>query len=166
VDPETYALLQRGRAARERGRNDDAVENYRQVLARMGGYFAPANLDLSYALIALKRFDEAIAALLPVTLRDGSEIPISHYHLGRLYEVRGELKLAEDNYSRAADAYRESNIQFVLDVCRVREKQGNLAGALMSLEQYITGMERQGQKPEWSNERLTALRQKLSASAP
>jgi tetratricopeptide (TPR) repeat protein len=166
VDPETYALLQRGRAARERGRNDDAVENYRQVLARMGGYFAPANLDLGYALIALKRFDEAIAALLPVTLRDGSEIPISHYHLGRLYELRGELKLAEDNYSRAADAYRESNIQFVLDVCRVREKQGNLAGALMSLEQYITGMERQGQKPEWSNERLTALRQKLSASAP
>ncbi len=57
-------------------------------------------------------------------------------------------------------------MQFILDVGRVREKQGNLAGALMSLEQYITGMERQGQKPEWSDDRLTALRQKLAASPP
>jgi hypothetical protein len=48
----------------------------------------------------------------------------------------------------------------------VREKQGNLAGALVSLEQYIAGMERQGHKPEWSDERLTALRQKLAASQP
>ncbi len=35
----------------------------------------------------------------------------------------------------------------------------------MSLKQYTTRMERQGQKPEWSNERLTAVRQKLAASA-
>jgi tetratricopeptide (TPR) repeat protein len=166
VDPETYTLLQRGRTARERGRNHDAVENYRRVLARMGGYFPPANLELGYGLIALKRFDEAIAALLPVTVRDGNDIPISHYHLGRLYELRGELKLAEDHYSRVAEAYGETNIQFILDVGRVREKQGNLAGALKSLEQYITGMEQQGQKPEWSVERLNALRQKLAAAQP
>jgi tetratricopeptide (TPR) repeat protein len=166
VDPETYALLQRGRAARERGRNQEAVENYRRVLARMGGYFPPANLELGYGLIALKRFDQAMAVLLPVTVRDGSDIPISHYHLGRLYELRGELKLAENHYKRAADAYGVGNIQFILDVGRVREKQGNLAGALISLEQYVTGMERQGQKPEWSVERLNALRQKLAASQP
>ena len=166
IDAETYALLQRGRTARERGRNEEAVDNFRQVLARMGGYFPPANLELSYVLIALKRIDEAIATLLPVTVKDGSEIPISHYHLARLYEVRGELKLAEEHYSRAAEVYGETNSQFFLDIGRVREKQGNLAGALMSLEQYITGMERQGHKPEWSDERLTALRQKLAASQP
>ena len=166
MDPEAYALLQRGRSARERGRNEEAVETYRQLLTRMGGYFPPANLDLSYALIALKRTDEAIETLLPVALKDGSQIPISYYHLGRLYELRGELKLAEDYYSRAAEAYRENNYQFILDVGRVREKQGNLAGALMSMEQYITAMERQGQRPEWSDERLTALRHKLAASEP
>jgi tetratricopeptide (TPR) repeat protein len=166
IDPETYALLQRGRTSRERGRKEEAVENYRKVMGRMGGYFAPANLELSYVLIALKRNDEAIATLLPVSLRDGREIPISHYHLGRLYEFRGELKLAEDHYSRVAEAYGESNSQFILDVGRVREKQGNLLGALMSLEQYITAMERQGKKPEWSDERLTALRQKMAASQP
>jgi len=166
VDPETYALMQRGRTARERGRNEEAVKDYQRVLARMGGYFPPANLELGYVLMTLKRNDDAIATLLPVSLRNGREIPISHYHLGRLYELRGDLGLAEDNYSRAAEAYAESNMQFILDVGRVREKQGNLAGALMSLEQYITGMERQGQKPEWSDDRLTALRQKLAASPP
>ncbi|MDQ3665620.1 MAG: tetratricopeptide repeat protein [Acidobacteriota bacterium] len=166
VDPETYALLQRGRTARDRGRNEDAIEKYRQVLARMSGYFPPANLELSYVLITLKRIDEAIATLLPITLRNGTEIPISNYHLARLYEARGELKLAEDLYSRAAEAYGGSNIQFILDISRVREKQGNLTGALVSLEQYINGMERQGQKPEWSDERLTTLRQKLAASQP
>ncbi len=166
VDPETYALLQRGRTAREGGRNEDAVEKYRQVLARMGGYFPPANLELSYALIALKRTDEAIDTLLPISLKDGTQIPISYYHLARLYEFRGDLRLAEDNYSRAAEAYGQNNNQFILDIGRVREKQGNLAGALISLEQYITRMERLGQKPDWSDERLTALRQKLTASQP
>ncbi len=166
IDTETYALLQQGRTARERGRNEEAVDYFNKVLSRMGGYFAPANLELSYVLIALKRMDEAIATLLPITVRDGREIPISHYHLARLYEGRGELKLAEEQYSRAAEAYGETNSQFFLDVARVREKQGNLAGALTSLEQYISGMERQGQKPEWSDQRLTALRQKLASSQP
>lgn len=166
VDPKTYALLQRAWTARERGRNEEAVDNYRKVLARMGGYFAPANLQLSYALMALKRPDEAIDTLLPVSIKDGSQIPISYYHLGRLYESRGELKLAEDNYSQAANAFKENNNQFILDISRVREKQGNLAGALMSMEQFISVTERQGQKPDWSDERLTALRQKLAASQP
>jgi tetratricopeptide (TPR) repeat protein len=166
MDSETYALLKRGRTARERGRQEEAVENFRQVLARMGGYFPPANLELTYALIALKRTDEAIDTLLPVSVKDGTQIPISYYHLGRLYELRGDLRLAEEHYSRAAEAYGLSNNQFILDVGRVREKQGNVLGALTSLEQYITAMERQGQKPAWSDERLTALRQKLAASQP
>lgn len=166
IDTETYALLQRGRTARERGRNEEAADNYRQVLARTGGYFPPANLELSYVLMTLKRVDEAIATLLPVTVRDGKEIPLSHYHLARLYEARGELKLAEQHYTQASEAYGETNNQFILDIGRVQEKQGNLAGALISFEQYIMSMERQGLKPEWSDERLTALRQKLATSQP
>lgn len=47
VDPGTYDLVKRGRTARDRGRNDEAVKNYRQVLARMGGYFPPAILELA-----------------------------------------------------------------------------------------------------------------------
>ena len=58
----------------------------------MGGYFPPANLELSYSLIELRRNDEAIDSLLLVAQKDGARLPISYYHLGRLYEMRGDLK--------------------------------------------------------------------------
>jgi tetratricopeptide (TPR) repeat protein len=164
VDPETYAFLQRARTARDRGRHEEAVESYRKVISRMGGYFGPANLELGYDLISLKRNDEAIAILLPVSVKDGTRYPISFYHLARLYEQRGDLKLAEENFARASEAYREGNAQFLLDLSRVREKLGNFTGALTSMEQYLSVLEREGQKPEWSSERLAALRQKISAS--
>lgn len=164
LDPQTYSFLQRARAARDRSRNDDAVEDYRRVIARTGGYFPPANLELGYALISLQRIDEAIASLLPVALKDGTRLPISYYHLARLYETKGELRLAEDNFSRAVNSYRDSNAQFFLDLSRVREKLGDLSGALASLEQYVSAMEHQGLKPQWSDERLAALRQRLAAS--
>lgn len=166
VDHTTYTYLQRARSARERGRQDEAATNYRQVISRMGGYFGPANLELSYSLITLKRRDEAIASLLQVTEHDGARYPISYYHLARLYEAKGDLKLAEENYDRAATSYDGDNAQFLLDVSRVREKLGNLSGALVALEEYLTIMERKNLKPEWSIERLTALKQKLATSQP
>lgn len=164
VDAETYTFLQRGRSARERGRNEEAVTNYGRVISRMGGYFSAANLELSYSLMALKRNDEAIATLLPVTQRDGARFPISYYHLARLYELRGDLPRAEEGYGRASESYRGNNTQFLLDLSRVREKRGDLTGALAALEQYIKGEEQRGQKPDWSDERLATLREKLRAS--
>lgn len=164
VDPETYAFLKSARAARDRSRHGEAVENYRRVLARMDGYFAPANLELSYALISLKRNDEAIVFLLPIVQKDGTRFPIAYYHLARLYELKGDLRLAEENFSQAAESYGEGNVQFLLDLTRVREKLGNLRGALTSLERYLSVMERQGQKPNWADERLGALRQKIAAT--
>src|SRR6476659_770182 len=63
VDARTYDFLQRARNSRERGRLLEAVEYYQQVISRQNGYFPPANLELSYALINLNRIDEAIASL-------------------------------------------------------------------------------------------------------
>jgi tetratricopeptide (TPR) repeat protein len=164
VDPTTYELLQRARSARERGRNDDAVRDYRSVLSRMGGYFAPANLELAFALITLKHNDEAIALLLLVSTNDGARFPISYYHLARLYEVKGDLKAAVENYERAATAYGDDS-QFLLDISRVREKLGDLSGALTALEQYVRASERAGRKSEWFDGRLAELRQKIAAAS-
>lgn len=164
VDPETYNFLQRARSDRERGRHQQAVDEYRRVVVRMGGYFPPANLELAYSLISLKRNDEAIASLLPLAMKDGDQYPIAYYHLARLYELRGELKLAEENYSRAAEVYGNNNSQFLLDLSRVREKLGNVSGALASLEKYLEIVGGQGLKPSWSAERLAALRLKASQS--
>src|SRR5262249_48335579 len=60
VDQTSYDFLQRARSASERGKMTEAVDNFRRVLDRQGGYFPPANLELSYALLSLKRYDEAL----------------------------------------------------------------------------------------------------------
>jgi tetratricopeptide (TPR) repeat protein len=161
VDQVSYSFLQRARSSYEHGNLQEAVENYQRVISRMGGYFPPANLELSYALITLKRNDEALASLLQVANRDGARYPISYYYAARLYEFRGDLKLAERSFAQAVTAYGATNHQFLLDVSRVRERQGDIKGALAAIEEFIATLDQQGRKPSWADERLTALRQKL-----
>ena len=160
LDQESFDFLQRARNASERGKMPEAIENFRRVLNRQGGYFPPANLELSYALLSLKRYDEAIAQLLQVSERDGAHYPVSYFHLARVYELKGELKLAEAAFSHAIDAYVPANVQFLLDLSRVREKQNDYKGALEAMERYVTLVEQQGQKPAWCDERLAQLRAK------
>ena len=156
LDEVSFDFLQRARTASERGKMSEAVTNFQRVLSRQGGYFPPANLELSYALLSLKRYDEALGNLLQVSQRDGARYPISYYHLARLYELKGELKLAEAAFSQAATAYSPTNPQFFLDLSRVREKQGDFKGALESMERYL----KLGDKPIGSDERLAELRRK------
>ena len=161
VDAVGYGFLQKARIAFESGNLEQAVDNYQRLISRMGGYFSPANLELSFALISLKRNDEAMANLLRVANRDGARYPISYYFLGRLYELKGDLKLAEEAFAKAVTAYPGKNGQFLLDLSRVRERQGDFKGALVAMEEYVALMEQQGLKPGWSDERLTALRLKI-----
>jgi tetratricopeptide (TPR) repeat protein len=162
LDPETHELLQRARNAHENGRYQEAVDSFKGVIARKGGYFSPANLELSYSLMELRRNDEAVAALLLVAAKDGARFPITYYHLGRLYELRGDLQLAEENYLRATQAHQVDNAQFLLNLSGVREKRGDFAGALVAMENYIKRKEQLGQKPEWSDSRLATLREKAA----
>ena len=163
LDSETHELLQLARNAHEKGRYQEAVDNFQRVIARKGGYFSPANLELSYALMELRRNDEAIAALLLVAEKDAARFPITYYHLGRLYEQRGELPLAEENYLRATQAHQVDNAQFLLNLSGVREKRGDFAGALVAMENYVKRKEQLGQRPEWSDARLASLREKAAA---
>jgi tetratricopeptide (TPR) repeat protein len=160
LDQTSFEFLQRARDASERGKMLEAVDNFRRVLKRQGGYFAPANLELSYALLSLKRYDEALAQLLQVSQRDGARYPVSYFHLARVYEFKGELKLAEAAFSQAASANSGNNSHFLLDLSRVREKQGDFKGALEAMERYATLAQQQGQKPSWCDERLAQLRAK------
>lgn len=160
LDQMSYDYLQRARSASENGKLTEAVDNFRQVLNRQGGYFAPANLELSYALLSLKRYDEALGNLIQVSTRDGGRYPISYFHLARTYELKGDLKNAEAAFSQAI-AYTPANAQFLLDLARVREKQGDFKGALDALERYVTVMQDQGQKPAWSDQRIAELRSKI-----
>lgn len=163
LDPVSYEFLQRARNLRERGKHQEAVENYQSVLLRSHGYFPPANLELSYALLMLKRNDEAFANLLQVANRDGDSYPMSYFHLARLYEAKGNLNEAEELFSKVAIAYKTKNISFLLDLSRVRERRGNFKGALDAMEEYVTRMEQQGLKPSWADENLSALRLKATS---
>jgi tetratricopeptide (TPR) repeat protein len=160
LDQISFDYLQRARNAAERGKMLEAVDNFQRLLSRNGGYFAPANLELSYALLSLKRYDEALAQLQVVSQRDGARYPVSYFHLARVYEMKGELKLAEAAFSKAVDANVPSNNQFLLDLSRVREKQGDYKGALEAMERYVTIVQQQGPKPSWCDERLAELRAK------
>jgi tetratricopeptide (TPR) repeat protein len=161
LDQASYDFLQKARNASERGRMTEAVDNFQRVLERQGGYFAPANLELSYVLLSLKRYDEALGNLLAVSKRDGSRYPISYFHLARTYEAKGDLKNAEVAFTQAINAYVPTNSQFLLDLIRVREKQGDYKGALDALERYLALMQEHGQKPAWSDQRLAELRAKV-----
>ena len=165
LDAVSYDFLQRARNLKERGKLPEAAENYERVISRSQGYFAPANLELSYVLTTLKRNDEALANLLKVMKRDGDRYPFGYYHLARLYESQGDLISAEESYAKAALAYKSENHSFLLGLCRVRELQGNFTGALTAMEEYVAAMERQGMKPSWADDRLLALRQKSNAQA-
>lgn len=162
LDQTGYDLLQRARAASERGQMTEAVDNFRRLLSRQNGYFPPANLELSSALLQLKRVDEALPHLLEVSKRDGSRYPISYYHLARLYEMKGELKLAEAAFAQASTMYKPTNEQFLLDLSRVREKLGDFKGSLDAMESYLKLMQEHGQRPSWSDERIGELRSKAT----
>lgn len=159
LDQMSFDYLQRARSAAERGKLPEAVENFERVLKLQSGYFPPASLELSYALINLKRFDEALVKLLEVTKRDGLRYPISYFHLARLYEMKGELKLAEATFAQAVST-SPSNTQFLLDLCRVREKMGDFKGALEAFESFLKLSPEPAQKPARSDERLAELRAK------
>ena len=158
IDQASYDLLQKARSAVERGKTTEAVEDFQRLLRRQNGYFPPANLELSYALLTLKRYDEAQTNLLQVSRRDGDRYPISYFHLARLYERSGELKLAEAAFAQVAP----TNAQFLLDLSRVREKLGDYKGSLEVMERYVKLMQDQGQRPNWSDERLSELRTKAA----
>jgi tetratricopeptide (TPR) repeat protein len=162
VDRETYGWLERARAAREGGRNEEAVTFYRRVLSRSNGLFPPANLELSFVLSDLKRYDEAAETLAIVAKREGARYPIAYYHLGRKYELLGRLSLAAEAFEKAAAAYGDANPQFLLDLSRVREKEGNAQAALTAMESYVRLSRNLGRTPDWSETRLNELRQKAS----
>lgn len=161
LDQASYDFLQRARDAAERGKMVDAVDNFKRVLSRENGYFAPANLELSYALVSMQRYEEALVHLQQVSQRDGARFPISYFHLARLYEMRGDLKLAEESFAKAVVA-SPANAQFLLDLSRVREKLSDYKGALEAMEQYIKLAPEHGKKHASSEERLAELRSKAA----
>lgn len=153
-------FLRRARAAREGGRNDEALALYRRAVESNGGYFAPANLELAYTLASLSRNEEAAASVLSVIRREGTRFPVAFYHVGRFYEHMNRLAEAEEAFARAAELLGDTSPQFYVDLSRVREREGNYTGALAAVEEYVRLTARAGGAPEWARTRVEQLRKK------
>ena len=153
-------LLRRARVAREGGRNDEALALYRRAVESNGGYFAPANLELAYTLAGLRRNEEAVAGVLAVIRRDGTRFPIAFYHVARFYEHMNRLAEAEEAFARAAELLGDHSPQFYIDLSRVREREGNYAGALAAAEEYVRLSSRTGHVPDWARARVEQLKKK------
>lgn len=164
VDPVTYTMLRSARDAGDEGKYEDAIKRYRSVLSRNGGYLPPANLELGTTLFNLNRTAEAIAALAPVAERAGARYPVVYYHLARLYEKQNQLELSARHFARAAELYGDTAPQILFDLSRVREKSGDMGGALAAMESFVTSIGRQGSVPDWATERLNALREKAKGA--
>lgn len=162
VDQPTYDLLQRARAAREGERYEEAITLYRRVLAREAN-LAPALLELSFAQMSLRQHAEAIETLETLARREPARYPVAFYHLGRLYELRGELDAAARNFTRAAELYGDTNPQSLVDVSRVRERTGDTRGALAAMEAYVAATARLGHRPEWATQKLAELRARAAS---
>lgn len=163
---EAFDLLRRARAAREGGREEDAVALYRRAVESNGGYFAPANLELGYALASMRRNEEAAGVVLAVIRREGTRFPIAFYHVGRFYEHLNRLPEAEAAFERAAELIGDTSPQFYADLSRVREREGDYAGALAAAEEYVRFASRAGAAPEWARARVEQLKKKSAQPAP
>jgi tetratricopeptide (TPR) repeat protein len=158
-------LLRRARAAREGGRDAEAVALYRRAVESNGGYFAPANLEMGYTLASLRRNEEAAASVLSVIRREGTRFPIAFYHVARFYEHMNRFAEAEEAFARAAELMGDRSPQFYVDLSRVRERAGNLAGALAAAEEYVRLSARNGSAPDWARARVEQLKKKTAAEA-
>ncbi|HLL74201.1 MAG TPA: tetratricopeptide repeat protein [Pyrinomonadaceae bacterium] len=161
LDASTHRVFQSAREAGERGRHEEAARQYQRVLKQSGGYFAPANLELGFAMMNLKRWYDAISALQPVAERDSARFPVAHYHLARVYERLGRHTTAGEHFARAAELYGDANPQMLVDLSRVRETAGDTRGALEAIEAYSVAIAGQGSVPGWVTERADSLRMKL-----
>ena len=163
LDRENYDLLQRARTLTDRGKLLEANEYYSRLIARQGGYFPPANLERGYLLLKLRRNDEALASLLAVMNRHGNRYPVSYYQVARLYELKGDLVLAEATYISASNAFKTENPSALMEISRLRRKRGDLKGALAALEEYVRLMDEKGMRPSWADQALSDLRRKTGS---
>ena len=81
----------------------------------------------------------------------------------RFYEHMNRLPEAEEAFARAAELMGERSPQFYIDLSRVREHEGNYAGALAAAEEYARITARNGGTPEWARTQCTGMSERMAS---
>jgi DNA-binding SARP family transcriptional activator len=108
----------RGLLLQRQNRHADAVDAFRRALFSSTEGYTRVNLEMARSLMALRRFDEAIAILRPA-LRggvDGSNTYVTHtelrFALAHAYEAAGERDSAAMQYALVERAWRRADAEF------------------------------------------------------
>ena len=91
-------------ALRAQQRHEEAIERYRVVL-EIDSEYAPAHAGIGYALLEMKRHEEAVESLArSVSLQPESPAGADrHVAMGRAFLALGRTEAAEEHYARALE---------------------------------------------------------------
>ena len=100
----------RGIIALENGRNDEAIEYFRQTIAQ-----APVawNIDdfedcLGLAYLRLGRYDDSVAEFQRI-LQLNPNYPLAHFHLAEAFRAKGLNELTRDAYLKFLDQWKQAD---------------------------------------------------------
>ena len=132
---EAELLFQQAEEAREKGKNADAVELYRQAL-RLRPKFAAAHLGLARSLESQDKFDDALAEL-EAARRDRPVYPESWAVEGRIQRSLADHEAALAAYGRALREARGFQPEAHTGVGIVHEDKGRHAEAADAFRKAI-----------------------------
>ena len=85
-------------------RHEEAIQTYRDVL-KIDPDYVPAHAGIGYALLQLKRYEEAVESLArAISLQPGSPANADRrVAMGRAFQELGRMETAEEHYARALE---------------------------------------------------------------
>ncbi len=117
---------QRGSFALQSGRTDEAVEHFREAMRHpaLEWHIDPYEDCLANGYFAAGRFDEAIAEYGRL-LRLNPRYPLGHYHLGQVYERKGDGARARTAYETFLQIWQEADAD-IPEVIEAKQRLGRL----------------------------------------
>lgn len=105
-----FETFYQGTFAMNNGRNEDAVEHFRQVLRHPATPWHIEDFEdcLGVAFLKLGRFDEAIAEFERI-LEINPDYPLAHFHIAEAYRGRGEPEQARTSYARFLEYWKDAD---------------------------------------------------------
>ena len=122
----TWYYYFRGYTALKLGQHDAAVENFKEAIRQPPSVWVadPQEDCLANAYLELGRYDEAIVEYDRI-LKLNPNYPLVHYHLARIYELKGQLDKAHAEYTRFLEIWNNADP----DVPEVLTARRKLLGA-------------------------------------
>lgn len=140
-----------------------------EVVKKYGGSDAGlwARIDLAHQAYAGGKYDEAIKYFRQALAKaesGNSIVPLLEYGLANAYEQKKDFKDAEAEFHKLA-GFKPFDRQAFLGEGRIREQQGDLAGALKAYQKVLNlGEKDRAGSDDWLAEKVHALQASQAAS--